>query len=84
MHKLLGVLTCFAFYKNDLCSSELDSLLPKIGSKLNDKEKFEPQDHARAFGSKLIKSTSAHMDDKDRLFLKLSAHPSSILSYVLD
>lgn len=51
---------------DDLCSSELDSLLPKIGSELSDKEKFEPQDHARAYGSKWIKSTSAHMDDKDK------------------
>lgn len=51
---------------DDLCSSELSSLLPKIGSELSDKEKFEPQDLARDYGSKWIKSTSAHMDDKDK------------------
>lgn len=55
---------------DDLCSSELYSLLPKIGSELSDKEKFEPQDLARAYSSKRV-SLHPHtwMIKTNRLFL---------------
>lgn len=64
---------------DDLCSSELDSLLPKIGSELSDKgssnRRIMPELTVQN-GSSLHPHT--WMIKTNRLFLKLSAHPELV------